>query len=158
MRIVLVSLLLALPCLPAESFGGAQIAEVYRVRLDRGDLLLETIQNVIHQYGIADGAFLSAAGSLEECTFHRVNSVAEKPEDKVVTEKGPMEILGISGMIADSEPHLHLTLSDVRGAFGGHLEKGCRVLYRAELTIAKFSGTRLARKPNQQGVPVLGRK
>ena len=37
--------------------------------------------------------------------------------------------------------------------------EGCNsVLYRAELTIAKFSGTALARKPNQEGVPVMQRK
>jgi len=158
MRIALVSLLLVLPCAGAEIFGGAQIAEVYRVRLDRGDLLLETIEEVIQKYGIADGAVLTAAGSLQECTFHRVKSLAEKPEQEFTTVKEPMEILHISGMIANGEPHLHMTLSGARGAFGGHLEKGCRVLYRAELTIAKFSGTPLARKANKAGVPVLGRK
>jgi len=36
---------------------------VYRVRLDRGDLLLESIQDVIHKHGIADGAVLTAAVS-----------------------------------------------------------------------------------------------
>ena len=158
MKPALFSLLSVLPCLGAESFGGAQIAEVYRVRLDRDDLLLESIQDVIHKHGIADGAVLTAAGSLQECTFHRVKSIAEKPEDEFVTVKEPMEILNINGMIAGGEPHLHLTLSGARGAFGGHLEKGCRVLYRAELTIAKFAGTPLARKPNKDGVPLLQRR
>ena len=157
-KLALFSLLFVLPCVCAESFSGAQVAEVYRVRLDRGDLLLESIEDVIHQHGIADGAVLTAAGSLQECTFHRVKSTAEKPEDEFITVKEPMEILNINGMIAGGEPHLHLTLSGARGAFGGHLEKGCRVLYRAELTIAKFSGTPLARKPNKDGVPLLQRK
>jgi uncharacterized protein len=158
MRIALLPLLLVLPCLGAESFGGARVAEVYRIRLDRGDLLLETIEDVIQKYAIDDGAVLSAAGSLQECTFHRVKSLAQKPEQEFTTVKEPMEILNISGMIAGKEPHLHMTLSGAKGAFGGHLEKGCRVLYRAELSIAKFSGTPLARKPNQAGVPILGRK
>ncbi|MBZ5590818.1 MAG: DNA-binding protein [Acidobacteriia bacterium] len=158
MRIVLFLLLLVLPCAGAEIFGGAEIAGLYRVRLDRGDLLLETIQDVIQQNGIADGAVLTAAGSLQECTFHRVKSLAEKPEQEFSTVKEPMEILNISGLIAGGEPHLHTTLSGAHGAFGGHLEKGCRVLYRAELTIAKFSGTPLARVPNKAGVPVLQRK
>jgi predicted DNA-binding protein with PD1-like motif len=158
MKIALLPLLLVLPCAGAESFGGAEIAEVYRIRLDRGDLLLETIQDVIQKYAISDGAVLSAAGSLQECTFHRVKSLAQKPEQEFTTVKEPMEILNISGMIANREPHLHMTLSGAKGAFGGHLEKGCRVLYRAELTIAKFSGAPLARKPNQAGVPMLGRK
>ncbi len=152
------SLLFVLRCFGAESFGGAQIAEVYRVRLDRGDLLLESIEGVIQKHGIADGAVLTAAGSLQECTYHRVKSMAEKPEDEFITVKEPMEILNINGLIAGGEPHLHVTLSGAKGAFGGHLEKGCRVLYRAELTIAKFSGMPLIRKPNKDGVPVLQHK
>ena len=151
-------LLLILPCTGGETFGGVQIAEVYRVRLDRGDLLLETIEEIILKYGIQDGAVLTAAGSLQECTFHRVKSLAEKPEQEFSTVKEAMEILNINGLIASGEPHLHMTLSAARGAFGGHLEKGCRVLYRAELTVAKFSGMPLARKPNKNGVPVLQRK
>ena len=62
------------------------------------------------------------------------------------------------GQVIAREPHLHMTLSNPRGAFGGHLEKGCKVLYRAELTIAKFSGVALARTPNREGVPVMQRK
>jgi predicted DNA-binding protein with PD1-like motif len=158
MRIVLSLLLLVLPCAGAENFGGAAIEQVYRVRLDRGDLLLETIQDVIQKNRIADGAVLTATGSLQECTFHRVRSLAEKPEQEFSTVKEPMEILNINGLIAGGEPHLHMTLSGAHGAFGGHLEKGCRVLYRAELAIARFAGTPLVRKPNQAGVPVLQRK
>ncbi len=154
-------LLLALPGLTAAAaelpkvFGGAGIQEVYRVRLDRGDLLLESILDVIGKNDIQDGAVLTAAGSLQECTWHAVVSLAAKPEQKFTTRKEAMEILSINGIIAGGEPHLHMTLSNLKGAFGGHLEKGCRVLYRAELTIAKFSGTPLARKPNQEGVPVM---
>jgi len=154
----LVSLLLVLPCAGAEIFGGAQVAELYRIRLDRGDLLLETIQQVVRENNIADGAVLTAVGSLSECTFHRIKSTGEKPEDDFLTVKEPLEILNINGVIADGEPHLHLTMSGASRAFGGHLEKGCRVLYRAEITIAKFSGSPLARKPNKEGVPLLQRK
>jgi len=158
MKVVLFLLLPLLRCEGAEILGGAEIAELYRVRLDRGDLLLETIHGVIQKNGIADGAVLSAAGSLQECTFHRVKSLADRPENEFTTVKEPMEILNINGLIAGGEPHLHLTLAGAHGAFGGHLENGCRVLYRAELTIARFSGPPLARKPNKAGVPVLQKK
>jgi len=147
------------PLARAEVFGGAQIQEIYRLRLDRGDLLLETILETIEKHNIQDGAVLTAAGSLQECTYHGVKSLAAKPEQLFTTRRGPMEILSVNGIIAAGEPHLHMTLSSPEGgAFGGHLEKGCKVLYRAELTIAKFSGTALARKPNQEGVPVMQRK
>jgi predicted DNA-binding protein with PD1-like motif len=149
--------------LPAQDagpqvFGGAHIQEVYRIRLDRGDLLLESILDTIRKHDIQDGVVLTAAGSLSECTYHRVKSLAAKAEDEFLTVKAPMEILNINGLIAAGEPHLHLTLSSDKGAFGGHLEHGCRVLYRAEVTLAKFSGPALARTPNPDGIPVLAAK
>ena len=159
LRYALLVLLTIAPLARAEVFGGGQIQEIYRLRLDRGDLLLETILETIEKHNIQDGAVLTAAGSLQECTYHGVKSLAAKPEQLFTTRKGPMEILSVNGIIAAGEPHLHMTLSSPEGgAFGGHLEKGCKVLYRAELTIAKFSGTALARKPNQEGVPVMQRK
>jgi len=159
LRYTVLVLVLALPLARAEVFGGAQIQEVFRLRLDRGDLLLESILDAIQKNNIQDGAVLTAAGSLQECTYHGVKSLAAKPEQLFTTRKGPMEILNVNGIIAAGEPHLHMTLSSPEGAaFGGHLEKGCKVLYRAELTIAKFSGMPLARKPNQEGVPVMQKK
>ena len=157
--IVSVALLPAADGLPPKVFDGAQIAEVYRIRLDRDDLLLESILDVIAKESIQDGAVLTAAGSLQECTFHSVVSLAPKPEQKFTTVKGAMEIININGLIAAGEPHLHMTLGNPSGStFGGHIEKGCKVLYRAELTIVKFSGTALARLPNAEGVPVMQKK
>jgi uncharacterized protein len=138
---------LLVSCLPAEEgaakvpkvYGGS-VQEVYRIRLDKGDLLLESIMDIIRTHEIHDGAVLTAAGSLNECTFHGVNST-------MTTVKEPMELSNLGGIIADGQPHLHVVLSTkARGAFGGHLENGCSVLAHAELTIVKFGGTPLARK------------
>jgi len=90
-----------------RSFG-VQIVEVYRVRLHRGDLLLESVQGVIHKHSIAGAAAVTAAGAIEECTHHRVKSIAEKPEGEFITVRAPMEILNISGLIDGGEPHLAL--------------------------------------------------
>ena len=158
-KLIALSVLTAAAALPAEVFKGGQIQEVIRIRLDRGDLLLETIQDVIRKNDIQDGAVLTAAGSLQECTYHRVKSMSAKPEDEFLTVKAPIEIQNVNGLIAAGEPHIHLTLSSPdKGVFGGHLENGCKVLYRAEITLAKFSGTKLARKPNKEGVPMLQAK
>lgn len=151
--------LIPLLALGGESFGPATVQQVIVLRLDRGDLLLESIQNAIKKHDIQDGAVMTAAGSLQECTWHGVKSLADKPEDLFTTKKGPMEILNINGLIAAGEPHLHMTLSSPEGAaFGGHMEKGCKVLYRAEITISKFAGSPLARKPNKEGVPMLTKR
>ena len=158
-RYALFALLLLAPFARAEVFEGGQIQEIYRVRLDRGDLLLESVLDIIQKYNIQDGAVLTAAGTLQECTFHAVKSIAAKAEEQFITKKGPIEILGLNGIIAAGEPHLHMTLGNPSGStFGGHIEKGCKVLYRAELTIAKFSGTALARKTNAEGIPMLQKK
>jgi len=149
-------LLLAAAASAAEMFPVTSVKEVIRLRLDRGDMLLETIEEAIRKYAIQDGAVLTAAGSLQQCTYHGVKSLADKPEQLFTNKQGPMEILQINGMIAGGEPHLHMTLSSPEGAaFGGHLEKGCKVLYRAEITLAKFAGAPLARRPNKEGVPML---
>ncbi len=151
------------PLLPAETaprvFEAAQVQEVYRVVLDRDALLLESIMDVIKEKQIQDGHVMVTAGSVQECTYHYVASTAVKPKDVFKTVKGPFEILNAGGIIANGEPHIHMTLSAAgKGAFGGHLEKGCRILYLGEVTIVKYSGQALARKPNEQGVSLLGVK
>lgn len=84
---------------------------------------------------------------------------AEQPKDLFKTIKGPFEILNGGGIIANGEPHIHITLSAPdKGAFGGHLEKGCKILYLGEVTIVKYSGAPLIRKPNQNGVMLLEAK
>ena len=143
----------------AKVFGGAQVQEVFRLRLDRDDLVLESLLAAIKEHDIQDGAVLSAVGSVQDCTYHAVKTMAATAEDQTINVKGPTEILGANGIIAAGEPHIHITLSNIeKGAFGGHLENGCRVLYRAEFTIAKFSGLPLARKLNKDGTPLLMKK
>jgi hypothetical protein len=159
--LVVASLTLAINVAAAEPtvFGAAQVSEVYRVLLDRDALLLESILDVIHQKDIHDGAVFITAGSVQECTFHYVTSTALKPKNAYKTVKGPFEILNAGGIIASGEPHIHITLSGTdKGAFGGHLEKGCKVLYLAEINIVKYSGEALTRHDNENGVSMLQSK
>lgn len=140
-------------------FGPAQVQEVYRVLLDRDALLLESVVDVVRQKGIQDGHVLISAGSVQECTYHYVTSTATKPKDEYKKVKGPFEILNAGGIIANGEPHIHITLSaQDKNAFGGHLEKGCRVLYLSEITIVRYTGPALTRTPNQHGISLLETK
>ncbi len=140
-------------------FGTAQVQEVYRVRLDRDALILESIVAVAKQKGIQDGHVMITAGSVQECTYHYVTSIDQKPKDEYKTVKGPFEILGGGGMIADGQPHVHISLAGPgQPAFGGHLENGCKILYLGEITLVKYSGEALTRQPNAQGVGLLAPK
>ena len=84
---------------------------------------------------------------------------AESPEQNMIHKIGPLEILNVNGMIVAGEPHLHMTLSSADGvSMGGHLDRSCKVRCRTEVSIAKYSGMKLARKPNAAGVGVLQEK
>ena len=50
-------------------FGGGTVSEVLWVRLDKGDLVLESLQKLIVERKIRDGSVLSAVGGLETCRF-----------------------------------------------------------------------------------------
>jgi predicted DNA-binding protein with PD1-like motif len=139
-------------------FGPGQVRDIYRVVLDRDALLLESIASVIKQKEIVDGHVMVTAGSVSECTYHYVTSTATKPVDAFKTVKGPFEILNAGGIIANGEPHIHITLSSPKGAFGGHLENGCRILYLGEITIVKYAAPPLARRKNENGVAILAPK
>src|ERR1035438_9820365 len=77
---------------PPKVFGGAQIQEVYRIRLDRDDLVLESINAAIKEHNIQDGLVLTGVGSVQACTYHGVQSLAASARDHVTRAKGPMEI------------------------------------------------------------------
>ena len=144
---------------PARVFSADQVQAVYRVVLDRDALLLESVAGVIKDKEIRDGEVLVTAGSVQECTIHYVGSTDARAKNIYKTVKGPYEILNAGGIIADGEPHMHITLSTQgKDVVGGHLEKGCRVLYLAELTILKYSGPALTRKENANGIAILQTK
>jgi predicted DNA-binding protein with PD1-like motif len=140
---------------PPRIFPAAQVQEVYRIVLDRDALLLESINTAIKEKGVQDGHVMITAGSVQECTYHYVTSTATKPVDAFKTVKGPFEILNGGGIVANGEAHIHITLSSPKGAFGGHLENNCRILYLGEVTLVKYAGPPLARKKNENGVAIL---
>ncbi|HEX4771535.1 MAG TPA: PPC domain-containing DNA-binding protein [Bryobacteraceae bacterium] len=143
-----------------EIFGPDHITGIYRVSLDRGASLLESINDVVRSKNIRDGQVIISSGSVQECTYHFVASTALKAQNEYRTVTGPSEILSGGGIIADGEPHIHIALSNPeKGTYGGHLEKGCRVLYLAEFTIFRFGGgPPLTRKLNQNGISLLQKK
>ena len=70
--IIFLAAVTAASAFASEVFTGGQVAEIIRLRLDRDELLLESIQDTIKKHKIEDGAVLKAAGTLQVCTFHAV--------------------------------------------------------------------------------------
>ena len=91
--------------------------------LHNGDDVLESLRRLIREAGLRNGIVLTGVGSLTAGRFHVIASNNYPPRDTFVELDGPLEITQIAGIIADGEPHLHLTLFDHdHKAWGGHLE------------------------------------
>lgn len=125
---------------------GARAGRIVVVRLAYGDRLLESIQAICRREQIRNGIILTGFGSLTDLAVSGAVGPAFPPRRfyRRTTPRG-VEIIAMSGVIADYHVHCHVVLTDRRGAFGGHLEPGCRVLSLAEIAIMRVDGVKLAR-------------
>lgn len=116
-------------------------------RLAYGDLLLESLQAICRTEKIRNGVILTGFGSLTDVNVSGAVGAAFPPH-RFYQRTSPrgVEILAMSGVIADYHVHCHLVLCDRKVAFGGHLEKGCRVLSLAEIVLQRIDGVKLARR------------
>ena len=124
--------------------GGARAGEIIVVRLAFGELLLESIQEICRQRNIRDGVILTGFGSLTDFAVSGAVGPSFPPRQFYQrTQPRGVEILAMAGVIANYHVHCHLVLSDRNGAFGGHLERGCRVLSLAEIALMRVTGIKL---------------
>ncbi|MBI5118771.1 DNA-binding protein [Candidatus Poribacteria bacterium] len=120
--------------------------EVIVVGMGPGELLLESIMNAIRERDIRNGVVVSGIGTLKTCRMHYIKHTDFPPEDAIFKLEQPLELLSVSGVIADGEPHLHAVVSHAdREAQGGHVEPGCEVAYLAEIVIHKFNDLEMKR-------------
>jgi predicted DNA-binding protein with PD1-like motif len=115
--------------------------------LGYGDLLLESIQQVVREADIHTGVLLTGLGSLTRGHIHTVVSNEVPPENLFLKIPGPLEVVQFSGIIANYEPHVHISLMDKDGKFyGGHLEPDSEVLTLSEISLLRLPDVRLTRR------------
>ena len=126
---------------------GARPGSIVVVRLAYGDLLLESLQEICRREKIRNGVILTGFGSLTDFSVSGVRGAAFPPR-RFYNRRRPrgVEIIAMSGVIADYHVHCHIVLCAEPGAFGGHLEEGCRVLSLAEIALMRVDGVKLARR------------
>jgi uncharacterized protein len=126
--------------------GYAGPVEVVTVGIAPDELLLESIQAAVDAHDVQNGAVVSGIGTLKFCRMHHIKHSEFPPDDRFYEIEEPLEVSNISGIIADGEPHLHMTVGfRDEWSLAGHLEPGCVVLYLAEVVILKFNDLRMAR-------------
>jgi predicted DNA-binding protein with PD1-like motif len=126
-------------------------AEVVVVGLGPGELLLESVEDAIKEHDIRNGVVVSGIGTLKTCHMHYITHTDIPSNNEFFTLREPLELLSVSGIIADGEPHLHAVVSYAdTPARGGHVEPGCEVAYLAELVIQKFNEFELKRHVDKE--------
>lgn len=127
------------------------------VRLDTGDLALESIREACDRHDVETGAVISGIGTFSNLHVHYLaTDDLDDPNRNVdLALDGAWEITGIEGVIADGEPHLHVTAFDGDRTIAGHLESGNEINALAEIVIRRFDDIDLVRRPNEDDVSVL---
>jgi predicted DNA-binding protein with PD1-like motif len=133
-----------------QVFPGGTAAEVIAVRLDQGEDVLASIESLAKETDVHTGVVVSGIGTLDQARLHHITHTGYPSKDAIVEYEGPIELLSTQGIIADYIPHLHTCISIKETTYMGHLEPGCRVLYLAEIVIARLEGIRLCRRPNPE--------
>jgi predicted DNA-binding protein with PD1-like motif len=127
--------------------GGGRGGAIVVARLAYGDLLLESLTALCRRHRIRNGVIVTGFGSLTDVTVTGVVGPAFPPRRFYrLTRPRGVEVLAMSGVIADYHVHCHVVLCDRRRAFGGHLEPGCRVLSLAEIVLMRVDRINLLRR------------
>jgi predicted DNA-binding protein with PD1-like motif len=121
-------------------------ASVIFAVLEPGDLLLESIQAAARQADIHTGVLMTGIGSLSKARIHTVLTNTNPVEELYLDLEGPLEVSNFNGIVANYEPHIHITMVDPHmKIYAGHLEAGCAILTLAEFTILRTEDIRLFR-------------
>ena len=139
-------------------FEGFELGRMIVLNLERGDLLLETIEEELAKSGVRNALLTSAIGSLQKVVLHRVIGKGPEPEDEFITLDKPMELASLQGLVLDGKAHFHMVVSDVENAYTGHLEPGTTVLYLGEVSLVELKGVSLCRKKNENNIGMIVEK
>lgn len=121
------------------------------VSLDKGELVLETIADVLKKHCIKSAAMISGIGTLRKAVYHMITTTEDHATNRFVTLEGPMELSSVQGLVLEGEPHFHMVFSDLERVYSGHLEPGCEVQYLAEFVLLEFQGEDLRREKTEGG-------
>ncbi len=114
--------------------------DVVLVAFKRGEYVLEGLTEYLKKEKADAGLIISGIGSLDICRIHMIEHSNVPPNDLFIDLKGPVEVSSLVGSIAGGEPHIHVTVQDVKNdkVYCGHLEAGSRCCYRIEVGLMLF--------------------
>jgi hypothetical protein len=137
-------------------FASMNLARIHIVRVDPGEDVLESLQRFLKEAGVQQAVVLGGYGTLAAYHLHWVAHNRIPTENVFRRGEGGIEILAMSGLVVDGEPHIHVALSTPDGAFGGHLEPGCMAYVLCEVFVGEVEGVPLSRQRVSISVEGMG--
>jgi predicted DNA-binding protein with PD1-like motif len=94
------------------------------------------MEQAVKEEGIKNAVILSAAGSVRNYQVHSVSN-RDLPSRNIFTKDptDPADLVSMNGYVIDGRIHAHMTLTNGRHAFGGHLEPETHVFTFAIVTL-----------------------
>ncbi len=140
-----------------SSTGGT---ELIALGIQPGEMLLESIQAACADRDVRNGVVVSGIGTLKTCHMHYIEHTDFPPTDRFYRLEKPLELLSVSGIIADGRPHLHIVVScGDSEVYAGHLEPESEVAYLAEIAVLKCNDLTMTRRlDGERGIKLLGPK
>ncbi|MBN2546731.1 MAG: DNA-binding protein, partial [Spirochaetes bacterium] len=128
-----------------EVMKGKTDTQIIFIRLDPDEDVLECLKKMIDNEKIKNGVVLTGLGCLKKCHFHQAD-LGNPPSligrrQNFINLEGTYEVSSLSGIIADGEPHLHITFGHEDKAYSGHLESGSIVSILFEMTVLKVNAS-----------------
>jgi predicted DNA-binding protein with PD1-like motif len=124
--------------------------KIHVLRVDPGEDVLASIRRFLKQANVQQAVVLGGYGTLAAYHLHWVTHNRIPTQNHFDRGEGGFELLSMNGLVVDGEPHIHVTLSTLDGAFGGHLEPGCIAYVLCEVFFTEVERVALSR----QRVPV----
>jgi predicted DNA-binding protein with PD1-like motif len=139
-----------------QIFRGGTAVEVLAVRIDAGEDLVTSLNQVVSDTQLAAGAIVSGCGNLEHMHLEVPANLLWPPTVFAIEKQGPGLIISAQGHIANGYPELYLTVARRNEIHAGRVMPGTKVLHYAEFSILRVGNTRWTRMAHPQtGVPQL---
>jgi predicted DNA-binding protein with PD1-like motif len=137
-------------------FDSFNLSKIYILRVDPGEDILATVEQFITKANLKQAVVLGGYGTMAAYHLHWVTHNRIPTDNLFRKGEGGIEILSMNGLVVDGEPHIHITLSNPDGAFGGHLEPGCIAYVVCEIFFGEVEGANLTRKRAPVSVEGMG--
>ena len=112
--------------------------DMFFVRLNENEDILLSLRKAVKEHGINNAVILMGMGSVKSYHFHVVESGINPPSELFLKSDLPCDIVNINGLVIAGRVHAHITFTDSKVAFGGHLEEGCKVLTFNVIALAEI--------------------